>query len=51
MINVEVKHVWKEMVKTLVQHLICAGLFLSAYCLRFRVNFHLVKYAWSSQLI
>ena len=40
--NVEIEHVWKEMVKTVVQQLICAGLFLSAYCVRFRVSLHLV---------
>jgi len=26
--NIEVKRVWKEMVKTVAQQLICAGLFL-----------------------
>ena len=39
------------MVKTIVQQLICADLFLSAYFLRFRVSFHLVKYTWSGQFI
>jgi hypothetical protein len=49
--NDEVIHVWNEMVKTVVQELICADLFRSAYCHRFRVNFHLVRYMCSGQLI
>lgn len=46
LISDELEDVWREVVKAVVLQLLCAGLFLSAHCLRFRATFYLVKYAW-----